>query len=236
MHFNKNRNGPRWSVGIRWEVIERILLYGARAWANNITSRKQRLLNSIQRKFLLSITGAYSTTPTAALQVIEGITLLHIKAQIESILVRKGHLHRHRNWEGSNILCQEFQKPNPPLIINPANFDLEDRVSIVFVPHHPADAIYTDGSHLEDVTDCAFFVIQNNVQIPQWTAKVSSHNTVFQAETSGIKEAIKWANSKGISTSIWSDSESALRAISSFKSSNLQIHTTSPPKEPINAT
>ncbi|GBL98021.1 hypothetical protein AVEN_126908-1 [Araneus ventricosus] len=35
-----------------------------------------------------------------------------------------------------------------------------------------------------------------------------------------IKEAINWANSKGISTSIWSDSESALRAISSFKSSN----------------
>ncbi|GBL88765.1 hypothetical protein AVEN_158898-1 [Araneus ventricosus] len=34
------------------------------------------------------ITGAYSTTPTAALQVIEGITLLHIKAQMESILVK----------------------------------------------------------------------------------------------------------------------------------------------------
>ncbi|GBM68319.1 hypothetical protein AVEN_24178-1 [Araneus ventricosus] len=39
-------------------------------------------------------------------------------------------------------------------------------------------------------------------------------------ETLAIKEAINWANSKGISTSIWSDSESALRAISSFKNSN----------------
>ncbi|GBO32143.1 hypothetical protein AVEN_97409-1 [Araneus ventricosus] len=47
-------------------------------------SQKSRLLNSIQRKFLLNITRAYSTTPTAALQVIEGITPLHIKAEQEA--------------------------------------------------------------------------------------------------------------------------------------------------------
>ncbi|GBN40740.1 hypothetical protein AVEN_270294-1 [Araneus ventricosus] len=52
-------------------------------------------------------------------------------------------------------------------------------------------------------------------------AKLGPHNTVFQAETLTIKEVINWVkNSKGISTSIWSDSESALRAISSFKSYN----------------
>ncbi|GBL89061.1 hypothetical protein AVEN_255202-1 [Araneus ventricosus] len=157
--------------------------------------------------------GAYSTTPTAALQVIEGITPLHIKAQMESILVRVGRLRRDCNWEGSKFLYQDFQQPNPPLIIHPANFDLEDRVSIVSDPHPPAEAIYTGGS---------FCVIQNNVQIHQWTAKLSPHNTVFQAETL----AIKWANSKGISTSIWSDRESALRAISSFKSSNPLIQET----------
>ncbi|GBL77801.1 hypothetical protein AVEN_152999-1 [Araneus ventricosus] len=173
-----------------------------------------------QRKFLLNITGAYSTTPAAALQVIEGITLLHIKAQMESILVRVGRLRRDCNWEGSSILYQDFQHPNPPLIIHPVNFDLENRVSIVSDPHPPAEAIYADGSHLEGETGCAFCVIQNNVQIHQWTAKLSPHNTVFQAETLEIKEAINWANSKGISTSIWSDSELALRSISSFKISN----------------
>ncbi|GBM40008.1 hypothetical protein AVEN_217604-1 [Araneus ventricosus] len=171
-------------AGIRWEVIERILLYGTPEWANNITSRQQRLLNSIQRKFLVNITGVYSTTPTAALQVIEGITPLHIKAQMESILIRR------------------------------------IRVSIVSEPHPPAEVIYTDGSNIEGETGCVFCVIQNNVQIHQWTVKLSPHNPVFQAETLAIKEAINWAISKGISTSIWSDSESALRAISSFKSSN----------------
>ncbi|GBM83861.1 hypothetical protein AVEN_145082-1 [Araneus ventricosus] len=152
---------------IYFTVIERILLYGAPAWANNITSRQQRLLNSIQRKFLLNITGVYSTTPTAALQVIEDSTPLHIKAQMESILVRVGRLRRDCNWEGSSFLYQDFQQPNPPLIIHPANFDLEDRVSIGSDPHPPAYAFYTDGSHLEGETGCAFCVIQNNVQIHQ---------------------------------------------------------------------
>ncbi|GBO27149.1 hypothetical protein AVEN_57999-1 [Araneus ventricosus] len=57
-------------------------------------------------------------------------------------------------------------------------------------------------------------------------AKLSPHKNVFQAETLAIKEAINWANSKGISTSIWSDSESALRAISSFTNSNQLIQET----------
>ncbi|GBM66805.1 hypothetical protein AVEN_273948-1 [Araneus ventricosus] len=50
------------------------------------------------------------------------------------------------------------------------------------------------------------------------TSKQSPYNIVFRAQTIAIKEAINWDNSKGISTSIWSDSKSALKAISSFKS------------------
>ncbi|GBN75773.1 hypothetical protein AVEN_259212-1 [Araneus ventricosus] len=145
---------------------------------------------------------------------------------MESILVRVSRLRRDCNWEGSRFLYQDFQQRNPPLIIHPANFDLEDRISIVSDPHPPDEAIYTDGSHLEAETGCAFYVIQNNIQIHQWTAKLSPHNTVFQAETLAIKEAINWTNPKGISTSIWSDSESALRAISSFKSSSPLIQKT----------
>ncbi|GBO27150.1 hypothetical protein AVEN_58000-1 [Araneus ventricosus] len=99
---------------------------------------QQRLLNSIQRKFLLNITGAYSTTLTAALQVIEGITPLHIKIQMETIFVIVGRLRRDCNWKGSSFLYQDFQQPNPLLIIHPAHFDLENRVSILSHPHPPA--------------------------------------------------------------------------------------------------
>ncbi|GBM23747.1 hypothetical protein AVEN_271112-1 [Araneus ventricosus] len=91
-------------------------------------SRQQRLINSIQRKFLLNITAAYSTTPTAALQVIEGITPLHIKAEMKSFLVKVGRLIRDCNWEGSTFSYQDFQQTNAPIIIHPSHFDFEDRV------------------------------------------------------------------------------------------------------------
>ncbi|GBM02008.1 hypothetical protein AVEN_269599-1 [Araneus ventricosus] len=78
---------------------------------------------------------SFSTSLECILQVIEGITPLHIKAQMEPILLRVGRLRRDCNWEGSSVLYQDFQQPNPHLIIHPANFDLEDRVSIVSDPH-----------------------------------------------------------------------------------------------------
>ncbi|GBM58520.1 hypothetical protein AVEN_148439-1 [Araneus ventricosus] len=95
----------------------------------------------MQRTFLLNITVAYSTTPTAALQVIEGISPLRMKDQMESILVRVGRIRRNWNWEGSCFLYKDFKQPNPHIIIHPADFDLEDRVLIVSDPHSPAQAI-----------------------------------------------------------------------------------------------
>ncbi|GBL75371.1 hypothetical protein AVEN_194568-1 [Araneus ventricosus] len=51
-------------------VIERTPCQGAAAWGHNMTSRLQKKLDFILRRFLLYITGAYRTTPTAALQVV----------------------------------------------------------------------------------------------------------------------------------------------------------------------
>ncbi|GBM26189.1 hypothetical protein AVEN_22813-1, partial [Araneus ventricosus] len=68
-HGLKNVAGTSWglSKNIRRQlyltVVEKVILYASAAWAHNITARQQRLLCSIQRKFLLNITGAYNTTP-----------------------------------------------------------------------------------------------------------------------------------------------------------------------------
>ncbi|GBN71570.1 hypothetical protein AVEN_85690-1 [Araneus ventricosus] len=51
-----------------------MLAHGSAAWCLNPTSRMVRKLSSIQRGFLLAISGAYRTTPTAALQVILDLT------------------------------------------------------------------------------------------------------------------------------------------------------------------
>ncbi|GBL89355.1 hypothetical protein AVEN_120784-1 [Araneus ventricosus] len=59
-------------------VTEKTLCHGAAAWGH-MTSRLQKKLDSIQRLFLLYITGAYRITPTAALQVVTGLQLLHLQ-------------------------------------------------------------------------------------------------------------------------------------------------------------
>ncbi|GBN25748.1 hypothetical protein AVEN_8201-1 [Araneus ventricosus] len=69
-------------------VAERMMLHGAAAWAQNLTSYQKKLRQKIQRKFLLFITGAYRTTPTAALQFITGILSLFLKDEQESVYVR----------------------------------------------------------------------------------------------------------------------------------------------------
>ncbi|GBN41219.1 hypothetical protein AVEN_147372-1 [Araneus ventricosus] len=95
-------------------VVEKFILYASAAWAHNITARQQRLLSSIQRKFLLNITGAFNTTPTAALQVIEGLLPLHIKAKMQSTLVREGRLGRNCDYEGIHFDHESYEQPSPP--------------------------------------------------------------------------------------------------------------------------
>ncbi|GBN43225.1 hypothetical protein AVEN_226460-1 [Araneus ventricosus] len=85
--------GPRWGLKQKYKrtlyqtVTERMLLYGASAWALSFSPRFENKLSSIQRIFLLYITGSYRTTPTAALQTITGIMPLHLKAQQEAIFI-----------------------------------------------------------------------------------------------------------------------------------------------------
>ncbi|GBN98198.1 hypothetical protein AVEN_111123-1 [Araneus ventricosus] len=126
----KNVSGISWELSrnIRRQlyltVVEKVILY-----AHNITARQQKHLSSIQRKFLLNTTGAYSTTPTAALQSLEGLMPLHIKAKMQSTLVRVGRLGRNCDYEGFHFDHENYEQPSSPSTIHPALFSLEDRIS-----------------------------------------------------------------------------------------------------------
>ncbi|GBN28424.1 hypothetical protein AVEN_171948-1 [Araneus ventricosus] len=65
-------------------VIERMLAHEAVTWCLEPTVRIARKLSTIQRPFLLAISGAYRTTSTAALQIILGIPPLHLQLQREA--------------------------------------------------------------------------------------------------------------------------------------------------------
>ncbi|GBL83220.1 hypothetical protein AVEN_165413-1 [Araneus ventricosus] len=165
----KNVAGTIWglSENIRRQlyltVVERVILYASAAWAHSIIARQQKLLFSIQRKFLLNITGAYNTTPTTALQVIEGLMPLHIKAKIQSTLVRVGRLGRNCDYEGIHFDHESYEQPSPPSTIHTALFSLEDRISHGGqVPSNRTPIeVYTDGSNINDQTRSAFCAISN---------------------------------------------------------------------------
>ncbi|GBN12404.1 hypothetical protein AVEN_44621-1 [Araneus ventricosus] len=111
-------------------VAERMILHGAAAWAYPLSARQSRLLNSIQRKFLLNITGAYSTTPIAALQVIKGIIPLHIKAEQEAVYVRTARLRKTSNYNNINFNPNNYEEGTTSTKFQPAIFQLEDRISL----------------------------------------------------------------------------------------------------------
>ncbi|GBL76081.1 hypothetical protein AVEN_234384-1 [Araneus ventricosus] len=107
--------------------------------------------------------GAYNTTPTAALQVIEGLIPLHIKAKMQSTLVRVGRLGRNCDYEGIHFDHESYEQPSPPSTIHPALFSLEDRISHGGqVPSNRTPTeVHTDGSKINDQTGSAFCAIAN---------------------------------------------------------------------------
>ncbi|GBM38149.1 hypothetical protein AVEN_48484-1 [Araneus ventricosus] len=141
-----------------------------------------------QGKFLLNITGAYSTTPTAALQVIEGILPLHIKAEQEAVYVRTARLRKTSNYNNINFNPNNYEDGTTSTKFHPAIFQLEDRISLKkqFLPV-PGLNIFTDGSKIEDKTGSAFCVMEEDTTKYEWMAQLSPFNTVFQAELLSIK-------------------------------------------------
>ncbi|GBM56689.1 hypothetical protein AVEN_98179-1 [Araneus ventricosus] len=130
------------------------------------------ICTSIQRKFLLNITGAYNTTPTAALQVIEGLMPPHIKAKMQSTLVRVGRLEINCDYEGIHFDHESHEKPSPPSTIHPALFSLEDRISHggQGPSNRTPTEVCTDGSKINDQTGSAFCVIANEAVTKTWKA------------------------------------------------------------------
>ncbi|GBN77807.1 hypothetical protein AVEN_233112-1 [Araneus ventricosus] len=132
--------------------MERVILYASAAWAHNITARQQKILSSVQRKFLLNITGAYNSTPKAVLQVIEGLMPLHIKVKMQSTLVRVSRLGRNCDYEGIHFDHESHEQPLPPSIIHPALCSLENRISREGqgASNRTPFGVYTDGSKINE--------------------------------------------------------------------------------------
>ncbi|GBN64205.1 hypothetical protein AVEN_136302-1 [Araneus ventricosus] len=175
-------------------VTERVLAHGAVAWCLEPTVRIARKLSTIQRPFLLAISGAYRTTSTAALQVILGIPPLHLQLQREARGTALFRLRLPLSTNISDIDPGEIEEKatgwstHPSEHLSPTQISLDDGGNI-----NTGLRIYTDGSKTERGVGAAFCVLTDVNITHRWSTRLSLRNTVFQAEILALLKAVEHA-------------------------------------------
>ncbi|GBM90624.1 Putative protein in type-1 retrotransposable element R1DM [Araneus ventricosus] len=175
-------------------VTERVLAHGAVAWCLEPTVRIARKLSTIQRPFLLAISGAYRITSTAALQVILGIPPLHLQLQREARGTALFRLRLPLSTNISDIDPSEIEEKatgwstHPSEHLSPTQISLDDGGNI-----NTGLRIYTDGSKTERGVGAAFCVLTDVNITHRWSTRLSLRNTVFQAEILALLKAVEHA-------------------------------------------
>ncbi|GBN09169.1 hypothetical protein AVEN_186915-1 [Araneus ventricosus] len=95
-----------------------------------MTSRLQKKLDSIQRLFLLYITGAYRTTPTAAFQVVTGLQPLHLQIQQEATFARLARAGSSSNFFTVIFNPTDYESKSSGIHIHPPFFLLHKQISL----------------------------------------------------------------------------------------------------------
>lgn len=237
--------GKKWGLrpsSIHWiytAVVRPSLSYGALVWwqkAQQTTVAAN--FSHIQRLCLLAMSGAMSTTPTAALEALFAMPPLHlyVKACARAELFRLhtwGELKSQGQYvrTGHASLWLEMTA-NKPLLLAPSdcmipiihtlrNFSvsfpsrelwLEDE-SLCNSDH----TFYTDGSLLEGMAGCGVFSENPRTELSRCLGPNAS---VFQAEISGLIDCITVClqhNLRNKEIKICCDSRAALSAVSACK-------------------
>ncbi|GBN92422.1 Putative protein in type-1 retrotransposable element R1DM [Araneus ventricosus] len=196
-------------------VTERMLCHGSVAWAQNITERMKRKLNSFQRRFLLIITSAYHTTSTLSLQILTGIPPLHLTLLKEAKFIKISRLRQSAFVVDDTIEPTSYEEILRGHQIHPAEFNIENQISTEPALNYPIEnATFTDGSKTTEGTGSAFCSFDVTGQLnSQWMGKLTTDNNIFQAELLAISKGILHHSNSNTHIQIWSDSLSSLQAI-----------------------
>jgi ribonuclease HI len=235
--------GKTWGLNpkvLRWiytMMVRPILLYGSLAWwPRTLGSTCKNTLAKVQRTVCMAITGAFQTTPTAALEVLLDLTPLHMVIQSEA---RKS-LHRlrilglwsdgkpktkHTNMETDSFLdritnmgCDKMQ----PEYVFHRNFTTEIPTRAEWAeglapPNSGTENSiwYTDGSKMASGTGAGIYANDYNSSV-----SMGRLATVFQAETYAITACAQENIDRGTrdrAIYILSDSQAALKALTAPK-------------------
>lgn len=236
--------GKKWGLSpksVHWlytSVVRPLLSYGALAWWHRARLKVNNDgFNHLQRLALLGMTGAMSTTPTAALECLCGLLPLHIfvEGEARAELCRLkiwGHFVPHRSFSRNNsaILWKKMVS-DEPLFEAPKDaivpvIKTSRRFKVVFPTRDdwadntlpPSDfTFFTDGSLCDGLSGAGVFSANPETRLDY---NLGPHITVFQAELFAlVRCAFHCLQEKfyGCRISICSDSQAALKSLQSYK-------------------
>lgn len=235
--------GRSWGVGpkqIYWlyiMVIRPMVTYGSVVWWEKGQQRSaQTKLNGLQRQACLAITGAFRTTPTAAMELLLGIPPLHIFLEREALKTTYRMYHTNgyqvdgkRNAEGSKLL--EFVTAHgvlgmptdlmpkthttsalPYTVAFPKREEWEQNESAL----QKADlCLFTDGSKTDSGVGAGVYGANPKTRL---SIGLGNKATIFQAEVHAIEMGVRRLQNRPQThktIKICSDSQAALKALNS---------------------
>jgi ribonuclease HI len=238
--------GNNWGLKpslIHWmynQIIVPRITYGAIVWwKKSLQENTIKSLRSLQRMALLTISGAFKTAPTAALEIMLNILPLHLK--IKQVAISTASRLASHNLlsplSHSNELYKELNKhkyfwTNSDNILNRPNFGRNFEIIIKnkddinaedFEPSNANTFIFTDGSKSESGVGSGIHCPQLNINL---SFKLGDESTVFQSEINALNIAAESCMNmkvRGKTLTFCTDSQAVLNALRANKIRSLSL-------------
>ncbi|KAG5685145.1 hypothetical protein PVAND_014338 [Polypedilum vanderplanki] len=168
-------------------VVLPVLTYGAVVWwekSHQVSVMAK--LDHLQRLALLAITGAMSTTPTAALEMIIGLVPLNIRIEA----VARAELYRLHCWQqfnSSRELTGHARLWNRMVVENPFWMAPSDCMEGVLIQLGADIVLFTDGSLCNNLAGAGVYSASFDVRL---SFCLGRNISIFQAEIFAISVAV----------------------------------------------
>lgn len=216
-------------------IIRPILCYGCHIWHERVKIESIRNdLQHVQRMVLLGVTGAMSTTATAALEVLLSITPIDLYIEQEAIITSL-RIKAANCWSqlsvGHTASLERYSNSIPELLMSTDKCAPEyyfDKTFDINIPERSewenienmfeeqGVTVYTDGSKMDSGSGAGVYSVNPPMEL---SYPLGVYASVYQAEIFAIlKSAEKLQDENVMEKTIYicSDSQASLKALSSY--------------------
>ena len=214
-------------------VVRPIVSYASLVWWTKTNeSSAQALLQKVQRLACLNITGAMSTCPTAAMEVLLGLSPLHLhvkkEAALSAIKLSRTHKFKPGNLVGHLSILKDSTIEEMAAIPSdeiPMRYNFEQPFKVVIPDRHSwaSDNPNSGKGSLNWFTDASKINGNTGIGIYGPNCRIrkalGQSTSVFQGELIAIQQCASINLNKGLkgaNINICSDSQAALKALRAF--------------------